>query len=275
MNQLTNLLNLINPKSIILADEIEFGKKYTKRIMDARSAAFYAFGESKITNENVLLVIDGEYLTNVYTVLTEAWFQKTNLIVLALYDSIYDIETNYLNRCTVANVKFIDKDYPLFEEKVKESLNLIGPKVINVVTKKNKKEKEYSNVIKSLNKLLSVDDKLYVYNAKEEKVKCHLENIPVKYKYGIISKYLSNIEGKTNKNILLCSKECMQVDSNILNNRAMNNNFKIIVLGDISEMRDWILDNNIIYKESSNLKKDLEELVNLDSAAILVIKEDL
>ena len=67
----------------------------------------------------------------------------------------------------------------------------------------------------------------------------------------------------------------MQVDSNILNNRAMNNNFKIIVLGDISEMRDWILDNNIIYKESNNLKKDLEELVNLDSAAILVIKEDL
>lgn len=275
MKELNDLLNLINPKSVILGDEVEFGKKYTKRIMDVRSAAFYAFGESKITNENVVLVIDGDYLPNVYTVLTEAWFQKTNLIVVALFNSIYDIETNYLNRCTVANVKFIDKDYSLFQEKLEESLNLIGPKVISVVTKKVQKEIDYSNIIKHLNKLLTSDDKLYVYNSKEEKTKCYLENIPQKYKYGILSKYLAHVEDAKNNYILLCSKECLLVDSNILNNRAMNQNFKMIVLGNIKEIQDWILDNDIIYKEASNLKKDLEEFVSLDSAAILVVKEDL
>jgi len=274
MSKLNDIVNLIKPKSIILGDDIDFGKNYTKRITDVRSAAFYAFGDSKATNENVILVIDGDYLPSIYTVLTEAWFQKTNLIVLALYDSIYDIETNYLNRCTVVNMKLLDKDLDQFEDKIKKGLELVGPKLINVVTNKKYKENDYTKVLKGLDKVLQKEDVVFVYNSLEFKSKYSLVNVPKKYKYGVISKYLANLEGKDNNTILVATKDCLEIDSNILNNREMNNKFKMILIGDVSKSKAWIENNNINYLESTNLKKDLEVLITLDIPTVLVVKED-
>lgn len=275
MSKVKDIVNLVKPKSIILGDDMDFDSRFTKRIMDVRSAAFYAFGESKITNENVLLVIDGDYLPSVYTVLTEAWFQKTNLIVLALYDSIYDIETNYLNRCTVANIKFIDKDLNKFEDKINKALGFIGPKVINVVTKKRTNEYDYSKILKALEKVLDKDDTVFTFSGTEYKSKYELVNIPKKYKYGVISKYLARLEGKKNNNILLCTKDCIEIDSNIFNNREMNAKFKMIVVGDILKSKNWIINNGIAYVEANNLKKDLEDLVVANVATVLIVKEDL
>ena len=272
MNNINKILEIIKPKSIIVGDKLNCDLKYDKQIEDARSAAFYAFGESKITNENVVLMINGDYLPNVYTVLTEAWFQKTNLIVIALYNSIYEIETNYMNRCTVANLKLIDKDYNQFEEKIKKSLKLVGPKLINIVTdlKENQKN-DYSNIIKELNKVKGKEDIIYTYNSKNEDGEI---NIPSKYKYGVISKYLAYLEGKENKNILICDKSCVEVDSNIFNSREMNNNFKMIVLGNIKKTEQWIKNNNIDYVESNNLKDDIEMLYQSKTAMVLVVKGD-
>ena len=129
-----NIINLLKEMDItkfVIGDRIDLKLELEncEKIDDVRSAAFYAFGESKIKNENVVLVIKGEYLPSVYTVFTEAWFQKTNLTVIALYNSIYDIETHYLDRCLVTNMKFFEKDFEQFKDRIKDSLKLLGPKL--------------------------------------------------------------------------------------------------------------------------------------------------
>ena len=93
MGKLKEVMSLVNSRFIICGDNLNVGdlQGNLKTIKDVRSAAFYAFGKSKVTNENVVLLINGDYLPNAYTVLTEAWFQKTNLIIIALYNSIYDV----------------------------------------------------------------------------------------------------------------------------------------------------------------------------------------
>ena len=122
MNELFNYLKNNNIKKIIIGDKINVDINTDFEIInidDVRSAAFYAFGESKILNKNTVLIIDGHYLPNVYTVLTEAWFQKTNLTIISLFNSIYDVETNYLNRCSLANIKILENDIQQFKKKNK------------------------------------------------------------------------------------------------------------------------------------------------------------
>ena len=50
---------------------------------DARSAAFFAMGMSIKQKEPIMLLIPGEYVANIYTAITEAWFQKAEMVVYA------------------------------------------------------------------------------------------------------------------------------------------------------------------------------------------------
>ena len=61
-----------------------------------------------------------------------------------------------------------------------------------------------------------------------EELPCIVKNIEEKYKYGLFSKYLGYINTlNENKQILISPTECLEIDLNILNNRAMKNNFKV------------------------------------------------
>ena len=55
---------------------------------DARSAAFFAMGMSIKQKDPITLLLPGEYLTNIYTAITEAWFQKAEVIVYAFYKKV-------------------------------------------------------------------------------------------------------------------------------------------------------------------------------------------
>ena len=279
MECLKDILNYLNTDLIVCGDNIkqETMIENFKSINDIRSAAFYAFGQSKLANKNTVLIINGDYLSNVYTVLTEAWFQKTNLIVIALYRSIYDIETNYLDRCTVSNITFIDKDFIQFKEKIKKSLELIGPKLFNIVTKIKQEKNDYSDILNIIRNYVQANDKIYIYNGLEVNLPCKVNNLDLKYKYGIVSKYLgSTLNLNGNKAILICTNECLEIDLNVLNNKAMNENFKMIVKGNIESLKKWIESNNIRLINCKNLKKDIEELYNKDNKqpTILNIKEE-
>lgn len=279
MESLEKILKYSNTDLIIYGDNTindEIDKYKCKTIKDVRSAAFYAFGQSKLINKNVILIVNGEYLPSVYTTLTEAWFQKTNLIVIALYNSIYDIETNYLDRCTVSNITFIDKDFNQFEEKIKKSFKLIGPKLFNIVTEIKQRKNNYDEILKIIRNYVQVNDEIYIYNSEEVDLPCKVCNIELKYKYGIISKYLGyTLNLNENKSILICTKDCLEVDLNILNNKAMNKNFKVIVKGNIESLKEWIETNNIKIINSKNLEEDIEELYkNINGPVILNIKEE-
>ena len=280
MEYLNNILDCINTDLIVFGDKATtytFDRKY-KEIKDVRSAAFYTFGQSKMSNKNAVLIINGDYLPSVYTVLTEAWFQKSNFIVIALYKSIYDIETNYLDRCTVSNMTFFDKDFKQFENKIKKSLKLIGPKLFNIVVDSKEEFVDYNNIFNELKKIVKQNDNVFLYNSncEEKKLSCRINNIEEKYKYGLFSKYLGYIQPlKNSKAILVCPKECLEVDMNILNNRAMCSNFKVVVIGNIDSLFKWIDANNIKTIGCKNIVQDIENLYKATEPTILNIKGDV
>lgn len=275
-----NLLKDHKVKQVVIGDinDVKLDKDFSfSHCDDVRSAAFNAFGKCKL-GEPVVLLINGAYLSSVYTVLTEAWFQKANLIVVALYDSVYDIETNYLNRCTVSNMKLYEKDYELFSSKIEESLNIIGPKVFNIVTTKmNVKENDYYNIIAELSKVMRNEDQLITYNSlhtdKEYKFIC--KNILPKYKYGTLSRYFAMMTELPTKAILLCDDSCVKVDSNIFNSRYINNNLKIIILqkSNSFDIKEWVTANGIKFIESNNLKNDIKEFYGSTVSTVLLVKD--
>lgn len=280
MKEILELLEKSKITDLIIGDDLEvnnFREFNITKINDVRSAAFYAFGQSKITNRNVALIIDGEYLANTYTVLTEAWFQKTNLIVIALYDSFYNIETNYLKRCLVSDIKFLDKDINLFKDKIVSSFSLIGPKLYNVVVDKVSVNKNnYNNILEKLLPLMKKEETVMTYNSVNINCKCIWKNVDRKYKYGILSKYVAMITEHSEKMILLVTDECIEIDSNIFNNRFMNNSFKLIILDKNNKVNDyikWIKSNNINVIECKDLNKDINRLYTENNPMVLVVKD--
>ena len=280
MKEILELLEKSKITDLIIGDDLEvnnFREFNITKINDVRSAAFYAFGQSKITNRNVALIIDGEYLANTYTVLTEAWFQKTNLIVIALYDSFYNIETNYLKRCLVSDIKFLDKDINLFKDKIVSSFSLIGPKLYNVVVDKVSVNKNnYNNILEKLLPLMKKEETVMTYNSVNINCKCIWKNVDRKYKYGILSKYVAMITEHSEKMILLVTDECIEIDSNIFNNRFMNNSFKLIILDKNNKVNDyikWIKSNDINIIECDNLDKDINKLYTENKPTVLVVKD--
>lgn len=280
MKEILELLEKSKITDLIIGDDLEvnnFREFNITKINDVRSAAFYAFGQSKITNRNVALIIDGEYLANTYTVLTEAWFQKTNLIVIALYDSFYNIETNYLKRCLVSDIKFLDKDINFFKDKIVSSFSLIGPKLYNVVVDKVSVNKNnYNNILEKLLPLMKKEETVMTYNSVNINCKCIWKNVDRKYKYGILSKYVAMITEHSEKMILLVTDECIEIDSNIFNNRFMNNSFKLIILDKNNKVNDyikWIKSNDINIIECDNLDKDINKLYTENKPTVLVVKD--
>ncbi|MBP3596057.1 MAG: hypothetical protein J6J60_01460 [Clostridia bacterium] len=281
--EIINLLKDNKVTRFVIGDEINFKLNIENciKIDDVRSAAFYAFGESKIKNENVVLIVNGEYLPSVYTVLTEAWFQKTNLVVIALYNSIYDVETHYLDRCLVKNIKFIEKDFNQFKDGIEQSLKLIGPKLFNVVSERNedKYKYNYNNVLEIVDKNLNDNFDVYLYNSdilnnNFKKLKCI--NIESKYKYGIISKYAAMIT-ENNKKILVCDTNCLKVDSNIFNNRYINNSFKIILINkeENNNYQEWIASNDIKVITCVDLNSHVKEFLKSEVPTVLIVKEEI
>ena len=279
--EIINLLKDNKVTRFVIGDEINFKLNIENciKIDDVRSAAFYAFGESKIKNENVVLIVNGEYLPSVYTVLTEAWFQKTNLVVIALYNSIYDIETHYLDRCLVKNIKFFEKDFNQFKDDIEQSLKLIGPKLFNVVCERNEDKYNYNNVLEIVDKNLNDNFDVYLYNSdilNNNFKKLKYINIESKYKYGIISKYAAMIT-ENNKKILVCDTKCLKVDSNIFNNRYINNSFKIILINkeENNNYQEWIASNGIKVITCVDLNSHVKEFLKSEVPTVLIVKEEI
>lgn len=250
--------------------------KTITEIEDARSAAFNSFGKSKASNKNVVLFIKGDYISNIYTVCTEAWFQQTNLIVIAIYDSIYDIETHFLDRCSVLNIKFYEKDLPQFINVIQESLKISRPKIINIVMSNEKtKYSNYTEVTNILRNFIDKDDKIYCYKVNNNDNNNQIIAINEKYKYGIISKYLGYTLNQKNVSYLIIDESCFKVDSNILNSRYINKNFKIILFYNNNDFNidSWVINNEIkILKSSNKIKDDIQKFCQINEPCILMIK---
>lgn len=209
---------------------------------DARSAAFFAMGMAIKDKEPVILLIPGEYLANAYTAMTEAWFQKAEIIIYAFYDNVSDVNTSWADRCAKTITIHID-EYENWGDRIKSYYHKYGPLLINVIgVNIQKSQIDYTSIVEAISKR-DKDAKFLCYNSQNQS---DIDSIKTEYKYGILSKYVGMSVAKK-VGYLICNAECILVDVNIFRVRYANENMKIVVLDDgnlkNNQIDQWIISN--------------------------------
>lgn len=251
-------------------------------IKDIRSATFYALGKENL-HAKTIVIINGEELQNTLTGITETWFQRLNVFIIALYEKYDNIKTDFIYRVIPNIVKIYEDDYFQYEEKILKSANSCMPSLITLKYGFEKVEYSYNKLINELKNVLKKEDELVLYEPKElEKTnEFKIKNIESKYKYGILSKYMGYVCGK-NKKILLCMPASLTLlELNIFNNRYINENFKLILFNcskvkQEEMMTKWINSNKIKTNVINTLNKDiLEKFWNSKEPMVLLIKGEI
>ena len=283
MNEIIQFLSGIGISDYVtsekeIAERIEGSNTYHTH--DARSAAFYAFGKANRENKPVALIINGEFLPNVYTAVTEAWFQKTRLVIAAIYDKYSSICCGYMDRCVINNI-ITDKN-DIYNIATKDLL-VSGPVLLNIFgVSLNKREFQYTEVLNCLNAVADKGTEVFCYSSNnDDYINLNIKSIDVKHKYGMLSKYWGYTIAAEKKTILCCSAGCIALDMNIFNSRYTTENIKIIVID-----REGIINNNNIDKwiESNNITcriinavtiEDIKSFYNEKCASVLVIRKEM
>ena len=246
---------------------------------DLRSATFFSNGEVNSNNKPVILLIKGEFLPNIYTGITEAWFQRSNINIISIFEKYDDIKVEYLERCIPDILKIYDDSIEEYKNTIYKFINNNMPSMINMKYMLKLEEKaDYTNIINMLNSIVKNKVDVFTYNSKNEsKNNINIINVEPKYKYGILSKYMGYITAKNQRSLIILPYELLKIDLNIFNNRYINENVKIIInkKKDQSNIEEWIKDNKIEILQIKNLDKNIfEKFWNLDKASALIVEEE-
>ena len=291
---LKTILNLYLNKNIkdvictkdILESIIDKDKEYIKTnfnfeiLNDLRSATFFANGEVNSNNKPVILIINGEYLANIYTGITEAWFQRSNINIISIFEKYDDIKIEYLRRCIPDILTIYEENIEEYKETIYKFINNNMPSLINIKYMLKSEEKvDYTNITNILDNIVKNKVDVFTYNSENKsKNNINIMNIERKYKYGVLSKYMGYVSAKKQKTLIILPYELLKIDLNIFNNRYINKNVKIIInkRKEQSNIKEWIKDNNIEILQTRNLDKNIfEKFWNLDKASALIIEEEI
>lgn len=257
--------------TIALDDTIDMSHFVTDYIEDARSAVFAAYGTAKIDKNPVVIITEDAYLPNTYTGLTEAWFQRIPVIVIALNSDSME-SSRYLERCVDSS--FLVNSLSDIDEAINKIFLCSGPSLIKV-KEQNKEDTiiDYSyilNCLESFSRFQSV----ICYNSKINSQR--ITDVDPQYKYGILSKYIGSLNGGA-KSILCIPEELLGLDTNIFNIRNLPSNFRLVVKstgsGHWGKMEKWISKNGIktyVHSQKDERTKFDNELQQ-SPVAILVV----
>jgi len=270
--------NVVVEKGLNLFNRLQSSSKEIQIdvIEDVRSATFFALGLSQKSNKPVVLVVNGDYLSNSYTGLTEAWYQRRPIIVICLYDRVLNEDVSYLKVCTQDIFKVQTEDD--FKNSIDNLHTLTTPVIFMIEEKRNSFTTHNFLDLNQILKFLNSDDKLFVYEtlSSVEQEDSRLNIISKKDKYGIISKFMGFCIGFKEKAILVTVAESIKLDMNLFNNRYMNKNFKVIVIGliDDLEIDNWLYSNQITIMHSKILSDDIvRNFIDLQAACILFVNQ--
>ena len=186
---------------------------------DARSAAFFAMGRTMKEKTTVGLALPGAYLASTYTAITEAWFQKVNVVVFAFYDKLSEVSTAWIDRCIVKSMTIGADEIDDSIDEIESCCGMNGPVLINIVgVKDDETSFDYRKWIDAIRQKEG-NAKIRCYNAIQSD--------------GIIN--------------LLCTSECFLIDANVFRTRYANGNMKIILFDDGNlekiDAKSWIAGN--------------------------------
>ena len=246
---------------------------------DLRSATFFSNGEVNSSNKPVILIIAGEFLPNIYTGITEAWFQRSNINIISIFKKYDDIKVEYLERCIPDILTIYDDGIEEYKNTIYKFIDNNMPALINIkYTLKLEEKSDYTSITNMLDSIVKNTVDVFIYNSKNEsKNNIKVINIEPKYKYGILSKYMGYITAKEKKSLLILPYELLKIDLNIFNNRYINENVKIIIYKEKEQnnIEEWIKDNKIeILKTKKIDEKILQKFWNLNKASVLIVEEE-
>lgn len=232
---------------------------------DARSAGFYAMGRALRTGKPVVLLVPGEFLTSVHTALTECWFQKAPVIVIAFFAKVSEAKTQWMDRCVINTLTAGIDEEMLIRQFLEENASPNGPILLNVVGESIQPEaKNYAAAMKQV-----TDRPVRTFHGTDP------NTIPYQYKYGVISKYIGSSIIK-DCGILMCTADCVMVDVNVFRTRYANSNMKIAVFDDGTMRKNnvalWIQSNSWECRESDTIE-DIAWLCSVQKQAVLIIRE--
>lgn len=273
---LNNILSQIGLGSLVATDKQAVQallpeSLFIKEVKDARSAAFEAFGIIKITDKPVALIVNEDELASTLTAVTEAWFQRKDLILITI-NGDFCRHYDYLDRCVVSNsLLFQDSNE---DEIVREMQLRHGPHLLRttIVTKEDSPV-DYSGILKELNNSLSDKDVVFCYNPTDLSGK-HIKVISQQHRYCTVSKYVGYLLGNKGKAVLCVPERLLAYDSNIFNFRNLPNTFFVIVVADnngvMSRLSPWIESNDIKVFQTESV--DYSSLLCEDKPKLVYIK---
>ena len=222
-------------------------------VKDVRSATFEALGISKMKDNRVALIVDERYLSSVYTAITEAWFQRINVLIVTYNANLYQ-SLEYIDRCIVGKSLLLDSsDIGILSDAIRLQN---GPYLLrSSITIDEDPSIDYVAIAKLIDKHITEKDTVFFYNPTDIiKSTANIQIIKPKYKYCVVSKYIGYLLGKTDCKCILCIPESLfAYDTNIFNFRSIPENFCIIVMADTSGLMEriesWICSNDIILND--------------------------
>ena len=278
-----NIIYTFDIKSEIKESDKEYinNNFQINNIKDVRSATFYALGKENL-HKNCIILVNGDDLQSTLTGITETWFQKLNIFVIALYKKYDDIKTDFIRRVMPNIIKIYDEDFSEYEPLILKAIAQCTPSLITLKYDIVEIKYDYNDFIKLLSKILKNGDEVFCYNSNNMlENNFNIKSIKSKYKYCIISKYMGYIIGTKKKSLLCMPAMLLLLDLNILNNRYINENFKVILFN-VEEIKEddtlekWIENNNIKSKCINKIDENvLNEFWNLEEPAILLVKGEI
>lgn len=243
-------------------------------VRDARSAGFYAMGIALKNNSPVVVFVPGEYIANLYTSITEAWFQKAKIIVVATYNSVQQMKTSWMDRCTIKNFSLSYQEFIDEKEFEHDTFSANGPVAINLLyLSKMKMVEAYDEIISKI-KQIDPYGKFISYACDNDNIEKNIiYNVEQRHLYGALSKYIgASVVKKIG--YFVCNIDPLLVDLSIFRTRYANGNMKIAindchaVIND-KKIDEWFLKNNwCIFRDTSN--DEIKHFCKSDKPSILI-----
>lgn len=256
-----------------IVDMLPFKDEIIHAVHDVRSATFYACGLAQQKNSPVVLFIRKEYLPSTHTGLMESWFQNRHVIVIAFGSDILNDDLSYFKTCTCTRLKLqtnadVNRYLQSAEGCTLPELYLVEDHI------DPRKPMELKDKI-DLDRLPEAPDKLFLYEKLSGLFQSHpsIARIPERDKYGSISKYMGFCAASKERVMLVIDASVLLLDLNILNNRYINERFKVMVIGDMQRpnVLKWLEANHIAFFAESNPEQALLRLVEMKTPAIAFV----
>ena len=114
------------------------------QIEDPRSASFFALGLYKQAIKKIALVVDEDFISNLYSALTECWFQRIPILIVS-YNASINCSIDYMDRCIDFKVNLLR--HQSLDDAIEKCPEFRGPVIIRIFEIKSRQSTDYTKIL--------------------------------------------------------------------------------------------------------------------------------